>query len=94
MTSGLDGLVDQRCFGAAAEKDHAGGGPIGGDLPGGVDAVELGHAQVEDGDIGLELARQADGGAAVAGLGHHLEAALFLQDAPQSRAHDLVIAGQ
>ena len=58
------------------------------------DAVEQGHRDVEDRDIGLELEGQPHRFSAVARLADHLESGPFLEDLPQTLADEGVVVGQ
>ncbi len=62
------------------------------DEPGGLHAVEDGHGDVHQDDVGSQLEGQAEGLVAVGGLAHHLEA-LVLQGAAQALAEHPVVVG-
>ena len=62
-------------------------------LAGGVDPVELGHEQIEDGDIGLGLPGQAHGLEAIVGLAHDLEA-FPLEDQSHALTHENMVVGE
>ena len=62
-----------------------------GDPAGGLDAVEAGHAQVHEDDVGGELGSQGDGLGAVGCLAHHLEVRLAGEHADDPGAHHRVV---
>ena len=64
------------------------------DLARRLDAVQQRHADVEHGDVGLELEDLLDGVAAVAGLGDDFPVALLLEDLPQPLPHERVIVAE
>ena len=65
-----------------------------GDLKGGFDAVEIGHADVHDDHVGLQGFCEGDGFAAVVGFADHREIGLLLDQETQAAAHELVIVGE
>jgi serine/threonine protein kinase len=69
---GATGLLDQVPL-AECREDEDGGQPLLGDLLGGSDAVHDGHLDVEDAQVGAQLAGQPDGGGAVGDLGDDVE---------------------
>ena len=68
---------------------HAGLDPLGR-----LDAVHAGHTDIQHGHIGPLLLRHGDGLASVAGLGHHAEVLLALQDLARPLAHHHVVICQ
>ena len=70
---------------------HAGSG----DGPGDFAAVLAGHADVDEADVGPQLAGEADGLGPVGGLGDHIDAGLVFEDEAQPAAdHGLVVGEQ
>ena len=65
-----------------------------GDLFGGFDAVEIGHADVEDGDVGFELGGLSDGLAAVFGFADDGEFGLLLDEKAQAATDEGVVVGE
>src|SRR5690606_10209858 len=65
---------------------------VGADLPGGGEPVHPRHLDVEDGEVGGELADQLDGFVAPAGLPHDL-VALLLEGLLQVEADDGLVFG-
>jgi hypothetical protein len=65
-----------------------------GEPAGGLDAVQLGHRDVHDDDVGLQLLGQPDGFPAVAGLAGDLHVGLRLQDHPKAVTDHGVIVSQ
>ena len=63
------------------------------ELAGGLHAVEHGHGDVHEHDVGTQLGRQAQRLFAVGRLTHHLEA-LLLEGASQAFAQHAVIVGE
>ena len=71
----------------------AGVGVLGADPPGGLDAVDLGHRDVHEDHVGLQLVGQADRLLAVGGLADDVEA-LLDHRAAQALAQHPVVVGQ
>jgi hypothetical protein len=63
-------------------------------LLGGFDAVEIGHADVEDGDVGFELRCLGDGLAAVFGFADNRELGLLFDEKAEATAYEVVIVGE
>ena len=63
------------------------------DLAGGLDAVEVGHADVHQHDLGMQSPRCLDGLCAVARFCDHLEVRFGVQDDPEASADKLLIVG-
>src|SRR3954451_13046979 len=74
--AGLTCALDQLALGEGGEDDD-GGDPFRGDALGRRDAVEDGHLDVEDDEIGDMLDGETDGGLAVSGLTDDLIAVFF-----------------
>ena len=68
------------------------GDPGAGEQPGGLQAIELGHADVEQAHVGAQALGLGDRGPAVADIGHHLDGRR-LEDHPEARAHHGLIVG-
>ena len=67
---------------------------VGGeDAPGGLQAVELGHADVHQDDVRMEARGLADGFDAVVGLGDHLDVVLVCEQQPEAGAHHRLVVG-
>jgi hypothetical protein len=64
------------------------------DLPCRLEPVQLGHREVENGDVGLLLLRQLDRLSASRGLGTEFPARLLLDEVVETTPHDFVIIGQ
>ena len=60
----------------------------------GLDAVELGHADVEQRDVGLESLAAEHRLVAVLGLGDDLDLRLGLQHHPQAGSHERLVVGE
>jgi hypothetical protein len=89
----VQGLALQLRALEGAEHHHLGGGAGVLDEPGRVQAVEDGHAQVDDDDVGLVQPGQGDRVGPVAALAHDLEPGLGEQVA-QGLAEPVVVVGQ
>ena len=77
-------------------EDHhanAGGGRVGQDQARRLDAVEVGHADVHQDDIGGEPFRPDDRLGAIGRLAHHLHTRLPFQDQPESAPDQLLVIG-
>ena len=61
------------------------------DLPGGLDAVDLGHRDVHQDDLGPQLVGQADGLLAVTGLTDHVEALVDHRPTEPFAQHAMVV---
>jgi hypothetical protein len=64
------------------------------DLPRGFDPIQERHADVEDGDVGLQFERFAHGIAAIASLGDNAPLAAILEDLAQTLPQHRVIVAQ
>lgn len=64
-----------------------------GELECGIQAVELRHADVHHGNVGILAAYQAHGLAAIGGFAGHDESCTF-QQLPQSLPHEHVVVGE
>jgi hypothetical protein len=89
--AGVAGLLDEVALAEGREDQH-GGPALAGDLAGGGQPVEAGHLDVEDGEVGLELAHELDGLVASAGLADDL-VALLLEGLLQVEADDGLVLG-
>jgi hypothetical protein len=76
------------------QRDDLGVGLVGHEPPCGFDAVELGHGNVHDDDVGLVLGCHFQRLPAVAGLGDNLHVVLSLQKALEALPHDPVVIRQ
>ena len=65
-----------------------------GDLPGGLQPVHLGHLDVHEHDVRIELLRELDRLGAVPRLADDLEVGLGLEDQAEARPHELLVVGQ
>ena len=72
----LQRLIDALAVGIHGKHDHPGLGVAQDDLARRIDAVHLRHDDVEERDVGTQLARQADRLTAVAGGSDDFEVAL------------------
>ena len=61
--------------------------------PRGLDAVELGHADVHQDDVGLQPLGLLDGVEAVGGLADDLEVVLGVEDHAEPGAHERLVVG-
>ena len=91
--SGLEAPVDVFVGVVGGDDDDVGVGTGFTDAADGIDAFQVGHAQVHQGDIGLVLLMQLDGFKAVAGLGDDLEVVLEGEDGDDALADDAVVFG-
>ncbi len=64
-----------------------------GQLPCRLDAVEIGHSDVEQADVGPELPGQGDGGASVVCLTDDLDVALAVENRHQAGTDDVLVVG-
>jgi hypothetical protein len=70
-------------------------GPVAaGELPGRLDAIQLGYPYVHDRHVGTVLAGEAHRFLAVAGLGDHLDVLLGVDDRAQPFAHQVLVVGE
>ena len=93
VAPGLDGLPAQGLVAVHREDHDRELGELGVDPPGRLDPVEDGHRDVHHHDVGLELAGQAHGLAAVAGLGDHRHAGVLERPA-DGLAQELMVVGE
>ena len=92
--AGVEHPPDGRGVGQGRQCDDPGAGGLGDDLAGGVDAVEVGQADVHHHHVRTQLRRQPDRGPAVLRLGHDGEVVLALEQGTQALADDPVVVGQ
>src|SRR5581483_10035303 len=59
-----------------------------------VDAVELGHADVHDDDVGVELTGEAQRFASVGGFADDLDVALQFEDEPEALPYEGLVVGE
>src|SRR5205807_593049 len=85
------GLLDQVAL-AEGGEDEDGGPALARDLPGSSQAVHTRHLDVEDGQVGVEVADQLHGLVAAPGLAHDL-VTLFLEDLLEVEADDRLVFG-
>src|SRR3569833_381904 len=77
MTFGVSSACDEITLAEGGEDDD-GRDPVTGDLGRGCDPVQLGHLDIEDHEVGLEIGGEGDGLLAIPGLPDDL-IALFAQ---------------
>ena len=100
------GVLHEESAGAGAERledvlveregreDHdpdGGEAGVGGDLAGGGETVELGHADVHQDDVGLLLARERERLAAVARLADHPDVVLGVEEGAEAAADERLV---
>ena len=91
LSAGVTRLLDEVALAERREDEHRGRAPIV-DAAGGLDAVESGHLDVEDRDVGLEPLDERDGLVAPRGLADDL-VPLLLQRLEQVEADDALVFG-
>ncbi len=91
--AGLHGPVDVLVGVVAGHHDDVGLRGKLADLGDDVGAAQAGHAQIQQGDVGLVLGKGGDGAASVRRLGHHLHVRFRVDDGAQPHPHHLVIVG-
>ena len=89
--AGVAGLLDQVALGEGGE-DEDGGAALAGDVAGGRQPVHPRHLDVEDGEVGVEVADELDGLVAPAGLADDF-VALFFEQLLQVEADDGLVLG-
>ena len=77
-----------------AEDYDLGGGFARYDLPGRFDPIELRHADIEHGDIGMAFRDKLNGLATVTGFGDDFEIGLLFQQQTQPGSDDRMVVGQ
>jgi hypothetical protein len=77
-----------------AQDDDVRGRRGGNDLPRGFNAIQLGHADIEHGDIGVVLCHEFDGLTALVGFGHDFKIGLLFQKKFDAGADDRVVVGE
>ena len=93
MAPGVHGVAPQGLVAVHRQDHDREVRELGVDPPGRLDPVEDRHRDVHHDDVGLELAGQAHGLAAVAGLGDHRHAGVLERPADRL-AQELVIVGE
>jgi hypothetical protein len=73
---------------------HAGQAGIGGDPAGGLDAVQHGHLDIDQGDIRYVLCGERDALLPVGGLGDHLDVVLGLEQRAGARPDERLVVDQ
>src|SRR5690606_6036394 len=91
LGTGVTGLLDEVALAERREDEHR-ADALGRDLAGGGQPVEPRHLDVEDGDIGFELAHELHRLVAAAGLADDL-VALLLEGLLQVEADDRLVLG-
>jgi hypothetical protein len=89
--AGLDGADDVGVGVVGGEHQHPRRFRSGAQLPGGVDSVEAGHAQVHQDQVGPQLDDPGEGLVPVGSLAHDLEVGLLAEHRDQSSANDRVV---
>ena len=92
--TGAQHLVHEVLLGVNRQRDDPRAGCIGQDAPGGVDAVDVGHADVHDDHVRRECPGLLDGLPAITGLADHGDIRLALQQRAQPLAQQRVIVCQ
>ncbi len=87
-------FIDVFVEAVGGEDEDSGVGSPCGELPGRLDAVEDGHADVHQHDVGIERSGERDGLRAVGCLADHLDVALRLEDQPQAAADDRLVVDE
>ena len=90
-SASLDDLLNEVVGFVHGEDENFGIGGGGTNAASGFDAVEERHADVEDGDVGLEFGGFFDGVAAVGGFGADFPAGAGFEESAKARADDGVI---
>ncbi len=76
------------------QHPHRGVGLVGDDPAGGLDPVELRHADVHEHDVGPRAPHHRDRLGAVVGLAHHLDVVLGVEEDPESGSHERLVVGE
>jgi hypothetical protein len=63
-------------------------------LPGSFDAIKLGHADIENGDLRMKLGDELDGFPPVARLRDNLEIRLLIQQKTKAGPNNSVVVGE
>jgi hypothetical protein len=93
--AGVQGVDDVFVMVERGEYQHVDVGEVGcfGDAAGGLEPVDVRHADVHEHDVGLGLADQVDRGRAVGGLAHHDHAGLVVDEGAEPGAHERLVVG-
>ena len=89
----LHGLVDVLVEVEGREDEDVGGALVVQEPARGLQAVELGHADVHEHDVGLVLADARERLSAVGGLGDDLDVLLGVEDHAEAAAHECLVVG-
>lgn len=73
---------------------HPGQGRVRRDAPGGLDAVDDRHLDVDERDVGQVFPGQGQALAAVGGLGHHLDVVFEVEERAESAANERLVVDQ
>ena len=92
--AGFEGAEDVGFVGIHAEDDDRSFRIAVGNLFGGFDAVEVGHADVEYGDVGFELGGLRDGLTAVFGFADDGEFGLLFDEQTEAATDEGVVVGE
>lgn len=76
------------------ESNHADLRQLGGDPPGGLDAIDVWHRHIHQHDIGMRLLSQLDRFLTIARLAHHFDPLAFAEQVGQPPAENRMIVGQ
>ena len=92
--AGAEDFVEVGVIVVHGEGDDADGGEEVVDASGGGDAVEFGHADVHDDDLGLEFFGEGDGFEAVFGFADDFEVGFGVEEEADAAADDGVVIGE
>ena len=91
--AGPECLVDVLVEVEGGQDEHARGAGPGGDPAGGLDAVEIRHADVHQHDLRTQPPRRLDHFFAVTRLSDHLQVRFGVQDDPEPGADKFLVVG-
>src|SRR5436190_8438908 len=89
--AGGEGVHDPAAIAVGREHEHTGAGVVGGDAPGGLEAVHARHRQIHQHDVGLVLGYRRQRRLAVRSRGNDLHAVSGGEQLLEARAHDDVV---
>src|ERR1019366_2172529 len=92
-SSCLQGREEVVLVAVGGEDDHLCLGVVGADPSQGFDAVDIGHLNVHEDDVGFRLPRLRDRLGAIGRSGHHADVVLYLQHGAEAVEHHGVIVG-